>query len=81
MLVDKAGHIWFDGGEKKSSIESNNGIWRYNGKIFENFNYLQGMGKNSAWSFLQDAAGNIWIGTRNCELFRYDGKTFTCFSK
>ncbi|MFA6152373.1 MAG: two-component regulator propeller domain-containing protein [Chitinophagaceae bacterium] len=81
ILADKAGNIWFDGGEKLTTIESGNGIWRYNGIRFENFNRKNGMGKYAVWSILEDSKGNIWIGTRNMGLLRYDGKAFADFSE
>ncbi len=81
IFTDKSGNIWFDGGEKINSIESENGLWRYNGKTFENFTTKDGMGKNSVWSMLEDRNGNIWIGTRNCELYCYSGQTFETFSE
>jgi ligand-binding sensor domain-containing protein len=81
MLADKAGNIWFDGGEKLNSIESDGGIWRYDGKSFTNFTTNDGLGRYSVWSMVEDRAGNIWVGTRNNGLYRYDGKTFTSFSE
>lgn len=30
---------------------------------------------------LEDKSGKIWIGTRNIGLYRFDGKTFSGFSK
>ncbi|CAL1519399.1 two-component regulator propeller domain-containing protein [Chitinophaga sp. MM2321] len=81
MLVDKAGNIWFGGGEKLHTIESNGGIWCYDGKSYKNFNTKDGLGNYSVWSIMEDKAGNIWVGTRNNGLYRYDGKTFTSFSE
>lgn len=81
MLMDRAGNIWFDGGEKLSTVESDGGIWRYDGKSFTNFNTKDGLGNYSVWSMLEDNKGNIWVGTRNNGLYRFDGKTFTCFSE
>lgn len=81
IFNDKNGTIWFDGGEKINSIESIDGLWRYNGKTFENFTTKDGMGKNSVWNMLEDKAGDIWIGTRNCGLYQYDGKNFISFSE
>lgn len=81
IFKDKTGSIWFDGGEKNNTIESINGLWRYDGKMFTNFTTKDGMGKFSVWNILEDSKGNIWIGTRNCELYRYDGRNFEVFSE
>ena len=76
ILVDKLGAIWFSGEEALSTVESDGGIWRFDGEAFENFSTKDGLGKYSVWSMLQDRDGDIWIGARNCELYRYDGKAF-----
>ena len=80
-LQDRDANLWFDGGEKINSIESVDGLWRYDGKAFKNFTTNDGMGKNSVWNMLEDHNGNIWIGTRNCGLYRYDRQTFTTLSE
>jgi ligand-binding sensor domain-containing protein len=36
---------------------------------------------NSIWSILEDKAGNLWIGTRETGLSRYDGKKFQTYSE
>lgn len=79
IFTDSAGNIWFDGGEKVSSVESIDGLWIYDGRAFKNFTTEEGMGKYSVWSMLEDKNGNIWIGTRNCGLYRYNGQTFSAF--
>lgn len=81
VLVDKAGNIWFGGEEKLSTVESEGGIWSYDGKTFTNFKQKDGMNKYFVWSMLEDKNGNIWIGTRNTGLYKFDGKTFTNFSE
>jgi len=34
-----------------------------------------------AWCMVEDRDKNIWIGTRNMGLYRFDGKSFTRFSE
>jgi ligand-binding sensor domain-containing protein len=81
ILEDRAGNIWFTGEESSNAKESVQGIWSYDGKTFANYAARDGMGKYSVWSMLEDRNGNIWIGTRNCGLYRYDGKSFMNFSE
>jgi ligand-binding sensor domain-containing protein len=81
ILVDTSGNIWFSGEEKPSTVENDGGIWCYDGKIFKNYNTNDGISKYSVWSMLQDRNGNIWIGTRNTGLYKFDGKTFTNYSE
>ncbi|MGH7242871.1 MAG: ligand-binding sensor domain-containing protein [Phycisphaerales bacterium] len=73
MLVDHAGNIWF-GGEEDNSGLNLSGVWRYDGKTFENFKIGNGFGGYGCWSITQDRNGNIWMGTRNTGLYRFDGK-------
>jgi ligand-binding sensor domain-containing protein len=82
ILQDKSGNIWFgtEAGDE-SKRETEGGVWRYDGKTFENFSTEDGLSHNAVWSILEDSAGNFWVGTRNTDLCRFDGKTFTCFSK
>lgn len=80
MLEDKAGNIWFCGEEKLGTVESVGGIWQYDGKRYKNFASVDGLGNYFVWSIIEDKDGNIWIGTRNTGLCRYNGKTFTDFS-
>jgi ligand-binding sensor domain-containing protein len=76
-------YLWFGGA---------GGLWRYDGKSFTHFTVKDGVinsnigsfmeaGKgNDVWSILEDRTGNLWIGTRNTGLYRFDGKSFTSFS-
>lgn len=81
ILVEESGNIWFNGEEKLSTVESEGGIWSYDGKTFTNYNNLEGMNKYAIFSMLQDKNGIIWIGTRNTGLYKFDGKTFTSCSE
>ncbi len=82
IIQDKTGNIWF-GTEaiEPSKRETEGGIWVYDGKTFKNFSKKDGLSHNGVWSILEDKAGNMWVGTRNTGLSRYDGKTFTSFSE
>lgn len=78
-LQDRDGNIWFTGEESSNPLLSIDGVWMFDGTVFRNFSITEGMGRNSVWSIMQDKDGNIWIGTRNCGLFRYDGKDFKSY--
>ena len=46
-----------------------------------NFTKLNGFSDGMIAFMLEDKIGNIWVGTRNTDLCRFDGKTFTSFSE
>jgi ligand-binding sensor domain-containing protein len=70
ILEDKDGNFWFGG-------RVNNGVFRYDGKSLIN---LKPNGDNWAWPVLQDKKGNIWFSNWR-GAYRYDGKSFTSFTK
>lgn len=87
VLMDKKGRIWFRGSEKENDLENEGGVWCYDGTSlpngsagFTNFTSKDGIGIYTVFSIVEDKAGNIWFGTRNTGLYRYDGKTFTIIS-
>ncbi len=82
IIEDKSGNIWFGteaGDVSKRGTEG--GVWRYDGKTFENISKKDDLSHPGVWCILEDKSGNFWIGTRNTGLHRYDGKTFTSFSE
>lgn len=79
-LIEKSGNIWFSGGEKNDGFSSDGGIWYYDGETLKSISGER-FGGYGVWCMLQDNAGNIWFGTRNTGLYRYDGKTFTGFTE
>lgn len=81
MMQDKAGNIWFSGGEKAGTVENDGGVWRYDGSNFKNYTVKDGLSVYSVWSMLEDDSGAIWIGTRNTGLYRFDGSRFASFSE
>lgn len=81
MMQDRQGNIWFGGSETLGTVQSNNGIWRYDGVNFKNFTINDGLNGYSVWSMLEDSAGHVWIGTRNTGLTRFDGNRFETLSE
>lgn len=67
-LQDKDGNLWFGTTE--------NGLYKYDGKTFQQFLVADGLNSNSINHILEDKNGKIWIGTNN-GLCCYDGKAFT----
>jgi ligand-binding sensor domain-containing protein len=66
-MQDKAGNLWFGTTE--------NGLYKYDGKTFNQFTVNDGLNSNNVFSILEDKDGKIWIGTE-AGLCLYDGKTF-----
>ena len=81
MMQDSKGNIWFGGSESQGTVQSNNGIWRYDGVTFKNFTAKDGLNGYSVWSMCEDTNGHLWIGTRNTGLTRFDGIRFDHFSE
>ena len=80
IFEDKAGNIWFGG-------RTNEGVFRYDGKSITNLKLeelFQDGPKpkphNWGWPQLQDKNGNIWFSNWG-GAYRYDGKSFTSFTK
>ena len=67
-LQDKAGNLWFG--------TSDNGLYKYDGKSFNQFLVTNGLNSNDIYCLLEDKIGNIWIGTKAGPCL-YNGKTFT----
>ena len=66
-LVDSEGNLWFG--------TEGEGVSKYDGEVFQNFDQQDGLVNNRILSMLQDSKGNIWIGTRK-GVSRYDGANF-----
>lgn len=63
-----------------------NGVYRFegtyrNGAPVGAFKKMQGFSDGMIACMLEDKAGNIWVGTRNFGIDRYDGRTITNFGK
>jgi len=58
-----------------------NGVYCYDGNALKNYTIKDGLVNNSVMSILEDKQGNLWFGTREFGLSRFDGKTFVTFSE
>jgi ligand-binding sensor domain-containing protein len=80
LLVDKTGKIW---------AGTNHGAFLYNGISFTTFNIPKPIVQDSSrkweagkvWGLLEDKKGNIWFARDAYGACRYDGSTFTHFTK
>ena len=79
-LCDSQGRIWFAGEEHENGYSSLHGVWSYDGKTFKNYTTRNGMGNYQTWAITEDRDGNIWFGTRNNGVYRFDGKDFVSFN-
>jgi len=71
---DDAGNIWFGNGK-------NGGVTFYDGKSFINYNAKDGLFDELMGKVLESKDGSIWFSNKSDRLFRYDGKTFACYSE
>lgn len=84
---DHQGNIWFgsrvvekDHPDPDKRFGSG-GLTRYDGEDFISFPDLAGLNKDDVYEIYRDVAGNIWIGTRNQGVYKYDGKQFANYSE
>ncbi|MFK8055198.1 MAG: two-component regulator propeller domain-containing protein [Saprospiraceae bacterium] len=70
-MVDTAGHLWM--------IEYGGSIWKYDGKTLVRFPVSDGNMEVLTISIYQDRQGEIWLGTDNDGVYRFDGTTFKKF--
>jgi len=82
IIKDKAGNIWFASDYVKDIGDTLRGVWRSNLSAEKtNEQALIKYSTIEAFFMLEDRVGNIWIGTRNTGLYRFDGKILTSFSE
>lgn len=70
-MIDKNGDLWFG--------TTTEGLYKYDGKKFSNFNTNNGLCTNQIWSIIEDDKGVIWLAT-NKGLCRYSDQSFTQIS-
>lgn len=80
LLVDRNGILW---------AGTNDGVFRFDGSAFSDFDIPDQTEKSASskvkdgkvWSLFEDKKGNIWFGRDGRGACRYDGKSFTHFTK
>ena len=68
ITEDKNGNIWFG--------DRDTGIWKYDGKQFENYTTKDGLINDFAISIYDDRNGELWVGTVDGSVYKFSGKTF-----
>jgi len=80
ILKDKAGNIWMASDYGNFVGDTLGGVWCYKQSEAGEKAFTKITSKE-VFFMLEDMVGNIWIGTRNTGLYRYDGKTLTNYSE
>lgn len=82
ILEDKAGNIWMASDYGNVAGDTLGGLWCSNlstdKTVEKTFTKIT---NKEVFFMLEDKDNNIWLGTRNTGLYKYDGKTFTNFSE
>lgn len=87
MREDSHGNLWFGVQTDNMINGTKGGVWRYDPSAASNTSTLKlftkrdGLSHNCVFTIVEDRGGNIWFGTRNTGLCRYDGKSFTDFTE
>lgn len=80
ILIDRKGNIW---------AGTNNGLSKFNGTSFSPFELPNPKIENPSakwivgkiWDIMEDSKGNIWFGRDGYGACKYDGTSFTHFTK
>jgi len=67
ILVGHDGALW---------ISTTGGVCQFDGRILSTYTRQQGLVGNDVTALHQDREGNIWFGTYEGALIRFDGRTF-----
>lgn len=79
FLGDSKGNVWFGSTFRDEKGRTQGCLTRYDGKTISQFP-LEGLDNTSISNIFEDRSGNIWIGSRNVGIYRYDGHTITDFT-
>jgi ligand-binding sensor domain-containing protein len=88
IMEDSKGNLWF-GNNSGGNANGGIGVIKYDGKKFIHFTKqhqlrkedTKGNSLDRVFSIGEDASGNIWFGTVNSGVWRYDGNSVKNFTK
>lgn len=78
---DHNGFIWYASDYVKDNDISTGGLWKFDGTSFSSYGKNDGLTNTSVTLILEDSKNNIWLGTRNVGVYKFDGKTITQLSE
>lgn len=73
-------HIFMDKHKKLWFSTFGEGVYRYDGRVFRNYNETSGLINNWIRSAIEDSDGSIWFASK-FGLSKFDGKTFMRFTE
>jgi ligand-binding sensor domain-containing protein len=74
IIEDNAGKIWITDGFK-------GGVYCYDGNTFINTIASDSLKDKHITTITKDTKGNLWFGAYDMGIYKFDGKTVTCFTK
>jgi ligand-binding sensor domain-containing protein len=81
ILSDRAGNIWVASDYGNRIGDTLGGVWRFNRLPEAGKPAFTKITSKEVFFMLEDSAGDMWFGTRNTGLYRYDGKMLANFSE
>lgn len=86
VVQDRDGNLWFGGSSEESTglrsasrIVGSGSVTRYDGQVFATFSTADGLSPEIIFSCFADTVGNVWVGQKGNELWRYDGEAWMTF--
>lgn len=68
IAEDNKGNIWF--GDRDA------GIWKFDGKQFENYSKKDGLANDFVLSIYDDRNSELWFGMADGKIYKFNGKAF-----
>jgi ligand-binding sensor domain-containing protein len=76
ILEDRAGNLWFGGGDVTGEETSDGGVSHFDGVNWSYFTVEDGLHYNDVGSMLQDRSGRFWFGGYRLGLSIFDGSSW-----